>query len=77
MAYYNKREQQLGKQLVWKNTTPEKRFEHFKKYYGVISVGDKMFVTEYESKFRSAAEAIFTEEAHLMGGKLDTLGVYK
>jgi hypothetical protein len=77
MAYYNKREQQLGKQLVWKNTTHESPFNPVKNFYGVISVGDKMFITEYESKFRSAAEAIFKEEARLMNGKLDTLGVYK
>lgn len=72
---FNKRKEET--QILWRNTTHESEFSPMKKWYGVIKVGDKNFVAEYESKFRSEAVAIFDEEARLSGGSLTTVGVYK
>jgi hypothetical protein len=39
MAFYNHRKEQLlGKQLTWKNTTHESQFSPFKNWYGIIKV---------------------------------------
>ena len=73
----NFKKQQQETQIVWKNTTHEAEFSPVKKYYGIIEVGDKSFITEYESKFRSEVMAIFNEEARLASGKLTHIGVYK
>jgi hypothetical protein len=69
----------MGTQIQWKNTQFEPPFDANKltKYYGLIKVGDKLFHTEYAAKFRSEALAILTEDARIMGGTLDTFGVYK
>jgi hypothetical protein len=71
------RKQQEESQIVWRNTNHDTSFNPIKKFYGVIKVGDKLLLTEYESKFRSEVVAIFNEEARLLGGKLDVIGVYK
>jgi hypothetical protein len=71
------RKQQEESQIVWKNVPHEAPFNPFKKWYGIIKVGDKSYVTEYESKFRSEVQAVFEEECRLSGGKLEVIGVYK
>jgi hypothetical protein len=78
MAFYNHRKEQLlGSQIKWKSTTHESNFNPVKRYYAVIKQGDKSFFSEYEGKYRSEAEAIFTEESRLMGGKVEVIGVLK
>jgi hypothetical protein len=69
--------QQEETQKVWKNVPQENVFCPMKKWYGIIKVGDKSFITEYESKFRSEVEALFQEESRLMGGTLEVIGGYK
>lgn len=64
-------------QIVWKNSSPEKTFEPMKLWYGIIDIGNKSYKVEYESKFRSEVDAIFSEEARLAHGKLTYIGVYK
>ena len=73
-TFKNQRE---DSQIEWKNVEHDAQFNPIKKFYGIINVGDKLFLTEYESKFRSETKAIFEEEARIMGGKLDVIGVYK
>jgi hypothetical protein len=64
-------------QIQWRNIEHDAAFNPIKKFYGVIKVGEKLFLTEHESKFRSETKAIFEEEARLMSGKLEVIGVYK
>jgi hypothetical protein len=71
------KKQKEESQIEWKNTTHDAQFSPMKKWYGVIKVGDKNFITEYESKFRSEVTALFQEEARLSGGTLTTVGVFK
>jgi hypothetical protein len=71
------KKQQEESQIVWKNTNHDASFNPIKKFYGVIKVGESLYLTEHESKFRSETKVIFEEEARLMGGKLDVIGVYK
>lgn len=71
------RKQQEETQIIWKNIPHEASFNPVKKWYGIIKIGDKSFVTEYESKFRSEVTAVFEEEARLSGGQLTTIGVFK
>lgn len=59
------------------NNVHEAKFNPWKTYYGVITVGDKCFLSMYNCKFRSEATAVFESEAKAMGGKLDTFGVLK
>lgn len=75
----NNQQFDLGNQIEWKNLSYDAPFDANKltKYYGVIKVGDKLYHTTYNAKFRSEAFAILTEDARLMGGTLDTIGVYK
>jgi hypothetical protein len=78
---YQKKQQgssPFGTQTVFSNTF-EAPFNANKltKYYGIVKVGEKSFIAEYEAKFRSEAIAVLEEEARLSGGKLETLGVYK
>jgi hypothetical protein len=64
-------------QIVWRNTTHDPQFNPWKRWFGVIKVGDKSFITDtYESKFRCEAVAIFEEEARLSKGKLEHVGVF-
>jgi hypothetical protein len=71
------KKQQEETQIQWRNVPQENVFNPLKRWYGIIKVGDKSFITEYESKFRSEVTAIFTEEARLAGGQLTTISVYK
>jgi hypothetical protein len=71
------RKQQEESQKVWKNVPMEAKFNPIKNWYGIIKVGEKSFITEYQSKFRSEVQAIFEEESRLMGGQLTTMGVFK
>jgi uncharacterized protein (UPF0297 family) len=64
-------------QIEWKNTSHDPQFNPVNRFYGVIKVGDKNYITEYESKFRSEVTAIFEEEARLSNGVLTTVGVFK
>jgi hypothetical protein len=78
--YKNKRNNNSFKeehQIIWKNVTHEAAFNPLKLWYGIITIGNKNFKVEYESKFRSEVEAIFQEEARLAKGELTYLGVYK
>jgi hypothetical protein len=71
------RKQQEETQKVWKNVPHDGQFNPWNNYYSVIKIGDKSYLTEYESKFRSEAVAVFQEEARLSGGFVETVGVYK
>lgn len=71
------KKQQEESQIVWKNSSPDVKFNPLKRWYGVITVGDKNFITEYESKFRSEVTALFEEEARLANGQLTAVGVFK
>lgn len=73
------RKQQDESQIIWKNVEHDAGFNPNKltKYYGVVKVGDKSFITEYEARFRSEAKTILEEDARMVGGKLDFFGIYK
>lgn len=71
------KKQQVETQIEWKHVPHEAKFNPLKRWYGVITVGDKNFITEYESKFRSEVIALFEEEARLAKGQLTAVGVYK
>jgi hypothetical protein len=71
-----KKNQDFMKQTVFSNVH-EGQFNPWKKYYGIIKVGDKSLVAEYTAKFRSEAVAVLEEEARLSGGKLEIVGVFK
>lgn len=73
------KKQQEESQIIWKNVQHEVSFNPNKltHYYGIIKVGDTNYITEYDGKFRSEAEAIFIEESHLSGGTLTTIGTFK
>jgi hypothetical protein len=75
----NNQQFDMGTQIQWKNTQFEPPFDSNKltKYYGLIKVGDKLFHTEYQAKFRSEAKSILEEDARMMGGVLDYFGTYK
>jgi hypothetical protein len=75
----NNQQFDMGTQIQWGNMSYSEPFDPNKltKYYGLIKVGDKLFHTEYAAKFRSEAKAILEEDARVMGGVLDTFGVYK
>jgi hypothetical protein len=80
MTFYKKKSNGTFKkedQIKWKNESPEKTFSPLKLWYGIINIGNKSFKVEYESKFRSEVEAIFSEQARLAHGELTYLGVYK
>jgi hypothetical protein len=80
MTFYKKKNNGTFKkedQIKWKNTTHEASFQPLKLWYGIINIGNKSFKVEYESKFRSEVEAIFSEKARLAHGELTYLGVYK
>ena len=80
MSFYKKKTNNSFRkedQLVWKNTTHEVAFNPTKNYYAVIKIKDKSYLTEYVSKFRSEAVAIFNEEARISGGFVETVGVFK
>jgi hypothetical protein len=80
MGFYRQKSNNTFKkedQLVWKNASHEKTFEPMRLWYGIITIGNRNFKVEYESKFRSEVEAIFSEEARLSHGELTYLGVYK
>jgi hypothetical protein len=80
MTFYKQKKTNTFKkeeQIVWRNTSHEKEFNPLRLWYGIISIGNKNFIVEYESKFRSECEAIFQEEARLAKGQLTYLGVYK
>lgn len=64
-------------QIAWKNTTHDPKFNPFKKYFACVKIGDKSYLYEYESKFRSEATIYFNEEARLAGGYVETIGIYK
>jgi hypothetical protein len=68
----------LGSQTIFSNTyeapfNPQK----LTKFYGIIEVGSKSYVSEYEGRFRSEAKAALEEDARMMGGTLTTFSVYK
>jgi hypothetical protein len=71
------KKQQEETQIEWKNIPHEASFNPIKRFYGIIKVGEKSFITEYESKFRSEVVAVFEEEARLASGQLTTIGVFK
>jgi hypothetical protein len=80
MSFYKQKKTNTFKkeeQIQWKNASHEAEFSPLKLWYGIIDIGNKSFVVEYESKFRSEVEAIFAEEARLAKGHLTYLGVYK
>jgi hypothetical protein len=80
MAFYRQKKTSTFKkedQIKWKNTTHEAIFNPMKLWYGVITIGNKSYTVEYESKFRSEVKAIFEEEARLSHGELTYIGVYK
>lgn len=71
------RKQKVETQIQWKNIGNDATFNPWKKYYSVIKIGDTSYLTEYESKFRSEAVAVFHEEARLAGGYVENIGVFK
>jgi GMP synthase-like glutamine amidotransferase len=73
------RKQQEESQIVWRNQTNEPAFNpnRLTKYYAVINIGGKSFVTDYEAKYRREAEVIFNEEASLAGGYVEVVRAYK
>jgi hypothetical protein len=80
MAFYRQKKTSTFKkedQIKWKNTTHEATFDPFQKYFAVIKINNKSYLTEYISQFRSEAVAIFNEEARLYGGIVETVGVFK
>jgi hypothetical protein len=71
------KKQQEETQIQWKNIPHEASFNPVKRFYGIIKIGEKSFVTEYEGKYRSEVQAVLEEEARLSGGKLESIGVFK
>jgi hypothetical protein len=73
------RKQQEESQIIWKNASYDAGFNPNKltKYYAVINIGGKSFVTDYEAKYRREAEVIFNEEARLSGGFVEVIRAYK
>jgi hypothetical protein len=73
------RKQQEESQIVWRNQTNEPAFNpnRLTKYYAVINIGGKSFITDYEAKYRREAEVIFNEEARLSGGFVEVVRAYK
>lgn len=80
MSFYKSKRTNNGNndfvQTIFANEV-EKKTNPIKKYYGLIKVGEKLYIDEYEGKFRSEALAVFNETARLMGGTLDTFSVKK
>ena len=76
MRKYNKNHQEET-QIIWRTTSPEKKFNPIKRYYGVIKQGERSLITEYETKLRSDAKNVFENEAKLIGGTLEYIGVFK
>ncbi|MBL4951107.1 hypothetical protein JK635_02480 [Neobacillus sp. YIM B02564] len=68
----------LGKQTIFSNIY-EAPFNSNKltKYFALIRVGEKSFLTEYECRFRSEAVSIFNEKARLDNGYVEYIGVFK
>jgi hypothetical protein len=73
------KKQQEESQIIWKSVTNEPAFNPNKltKYYAVINIGNKSYVTDYEAKFRREAEVIFNEEARLASGYVEVIRAYK
>jgi hypothetical protein len=73
------KKQQEETQKVWKSMSNEPAFNpnRLTKYYAVINIGGKSFVTDYEAKYRREAEVIFNEEARLSGGLVEVVRAYK
>lgn len=46
------------------------------KYYGIIKVGEKSYISTYEAKLRLEAQSILAEEARVIQGELAYLGVF-
>jgi hypothetical protein len=55
MTFYKKKKQDQMVQTVFANEV-EKKFNKWKKYYGIIKIGNQSFVEVYEGKFRSEAK---------------------
>lgn len=71
---YSRQSNPLGKQTVFSNVH-EGVFNPVRKFYGLIDVGDKTFISHYDTKFRSHATDVFNQEAKELNGELSYVGV--